>query len=139
MFSAGATLPPLPLKLEVSARSLPHPASVRIVNGIKVYSIAEIARQKLLAAQEDDSRPYRTAARDLHDLAFIADQWTAELPQETLGQLEIFCSNPEHLLERYAEAYDDDPLLQGRLFEDLSRIEHWIKSRTRHTLKLFDS
>ena len=138
MFSAGETLPPLPLKLEVSARSAPDPAAIRIVNGIKVYSITEIARQKLLAAQEDDNHPYRTAARDLHDLAFIAEQWVAELPEDTLGQLEEFCSNPECLLERYAEAYNDDPLLQGRLYEDLNRIERWMEARgTNHTLTLF--
>lgn len=140
MFEAGVDMPPLPLKIEVSSRTLPAKEAVRVVNGIKVYAVQEIARQKLLAAREDESRPYRTAARDLHDLAFIAGQWERELPKALLAELEAFFDSPEKLVERYADAYDDDPLLQGQLFDDLGAIERWLKARRSNahdTLNLF--
>lgn len=28
-------------------------------------------------------------------------------------------------MERYADAYEEDPLLHGRLFQDLALIERW--------------
>lgn len=129
MFSAGEDLPPIPLKIEISSRSTPAPESLRQINGIKVYSISEIARLKLLAAVEDDSRPYRTAARDLHDLAFIADQWEAELPADIVDQIETFFSDVEHLMERYADAYEEDTIICDRLYDDLSIIERWLSDR----------
>lgn len=128
-FSLGEGNPPLPLKIEVSSRFIPNPDSIREVNGINVYSIAELARLKLLAAREVEGNPYRTAARDLHDLAFITDQWEAELTENVIADLEDFFSEPEYLMERYSEAYDEDNLLQGWLFTDLSIIERWNASR----------
>jgi predicted nucleotidyltransferase component of viral defense system len=126
MFSAGEGMPPIPIKIEISSRSTPDPESIHTINGIYVYSVSEIARLKLLAAQEDESLPYRTAARDLHDLAFIASYWEDKLPDEIIGQLEAFFGDPAYLMERYEKAYAKDPVLNGRLFEDLSLIENWI-------------
>lgn len=139
MFEVGQNMPPLPLKIEVSSRAIPAKETIREVNGIKVYAVQEIARQKLLAAREDESRPYRTAARDLHDLAFMADRWERELSDSMLVELEDFFDSPEKLMERYADAYSDDALLQGTLFDDLGTIERWIESRRGDddTLSLF--
>lgn len=139
MFEVDLDMPPLPLKIEVSSRAVPAKDTVHEVRGIKVYAVQEIARQKLLAAREDESRPYRTAARDLHDLAFMATRWERELSGSTLVELEAFFCSPEKLLERYADAYGDDPLLQGKLFDDLGTIERWVDARRNNedTLKLF--
>lgn len=126
MFSAGEDTPQIPIKIEISSRSTPDPESIRTINGICVYSVSEIARLKLLAAQEDESLPYRTAARDLHDLTFIASHWEDKLPNDIIGQLEAFFRDPAYLMERYEKSYDNDPILNGRLFEDLSLIENWI-------------
>lgn len=139
MFEVDKNMPPIPLKIEVSSRAVPATENITEINGIKIYAIQEIARQKLLAAREDETQPYRTAARDLHDLAFIADQWEQELPTNTLVALEEFFFSPEKLMERYVDAYKDDALLQGRLFDDLAIIERWTEARksNQDTLKLF--
>ena len=60
------------------------------INGIKVDRIDEIARLKLLAAQANPDIPYRTAARDLHDLAYIASRYNDDLTDETIRNLDIF-------------------------------------------------
>lgn len=129
LFDSDQDAPPIPLKIEVSSRSLPKAGDIRDAKGIKVYSVHEIARQKLLAAREDQSKPYRTAARDLHDLAFMATQYESELTDDILTELEDFFISPEILMERYAGAYSADLLLDGRLFEDLGKIEHWLEAR----------
>lgn len=90
---------------------------------------AELARLKLLVAREVEVHPYRTAARDLNDLAFIADQWETELTHSVIADLEDFFSEPEYLMERYSDAYGEDNLLQGQLFTDLGIIEQWNESR----------
>lgn len=139
MFSAGESMPPIPIKIEISSRSIPDPESICTINGICVYSVSEIARLKLLAAQEDESLPYRTAARDLHDLTFIATHWEDKLPDEIIGQLELFFKDPAYLMERYEKSYEKDPILNGRLFEDLSLIENWIDNHDSEndTLSMF--
>lgn len=125
MFSLGEGNPPIPLKIEISSRGVPDPAVVRRQNNIKVYSVSEIARLKLLAAEEVPERQYRTAARDLHDLAFIAGHWEPELPKDLITRIEQFFADPVQLMDRYADAYDEDPLLHDRLFQDLAIIEAW--------------
>lgn len=125
MFTVGDSAPAIPLKIELSSRGAPDESTINDIGGIYVYSVNEVARLKLLAAQENSDRPYRTAARDLHDLAFIADQWEHELTDEVLADLEDFLADPAYLMERYSDAYDDDPLLHGRLFADLAIIEQW--------------
>lgn len=138
IFSAGEDVPPFPIKIEISSRSIPDPGEIGTVNGISMYSVREIARLKLLAACEDETRRYRTTARDLHDLAFIAKNWESELPPEIIRQLEEFFADPAYLMERYEDAYTADPLLEGRLFEDLSIIEQWIGNRAQADLGIFE-
>jgi len=120
---------PVSVKLEISARRLPDPGVVQELNGIKVYSIDEIARLKLLAAQVDPEMPYRTAARDLHDLAFVVSEYEDELADETISNLEIFFADTEALMMRYSDAYTVDSILNGRLYGDLDVIEKWNDSR----------
>ncbi|TVP60585.1 MAG: nucleotidyl transferase AbiEii/AbiGii toxin family protein [Halomonadaceae bacterium] len=130
MFSVGdENAPPISIKIEISSRSTPDPECIRTISGIKVYAVSEIARLKLLAASEDETRRYRTAARDLHDLAFIASHWDGELAAAVIDQLEAFFSDPAYLMERYADAYEDDGILNGHLFEDLNTIERWMEDR----------
>lgn len=138
MFSTGEGEPPIPIKIEISSRTTPDPASICVINGIQMYSISQIAHLKLLAAREDPAMPYRTTARDLHDLAFIASRYSADLPPELVAQLEEFFSDPTHLMERYASAYEGDPILNGRLFDDLSIIEEWLDHQNdEDTLSMF--
>lgn len=138
MFATGEGEPPIPIKIEISSRTTPAPASICVINGIQMYSISQIAHLKLLAAREDPAMPYRTTARDLHDLAFIASRYSAALPPELIAQLEEFFSDPAHLMERYASAYEGDPILNGRLFDDLSIIEEWLDDQNdEDTLSMF--
>ena len=48
---------------------------------------------------------------------------------EIVGQLEAFFSDPAYLMERYADAYENDAILNGHLFEDLNTIERWMEGR----------
>lgn len=138
MFATGEGEPPIPIKIEISSRTTPDPASICVINGIQMYSISQIAHLKLLAAREDPAMPFRTTARDLHDLAFIASRYSADLPPELVAQLEEFFSDPTHLMERYASAYEGDPILNGRLFDDLSIIEEWLDHQNdEDTLSMF--
>lgn len=130
VFSMGEGATMLSIRIEVSSRALPDPTTIDRINGIKVYTVDEIARLKLLAAQETKGRNYRTAARDLHDLAFIADQWDHEVREELLEEMQEFFSNPEYLLERYSSAYDEDSLLYGRLYDDLELVEQWVSRQS---------
>lgn len=129
LFTLPGEKMPVSVKLEISARRLPDPGVIQELNGIMVYSIDEIARLKLLAAQENSELPYRTAARDLHDLAFIASEYEDDLLNETISNLEIFFSDIEALMMRYDDAYKVDTILNGRLYSDLGVIERWNDSR----------
>lgn len=120
---------PLSLKIEISARDEPDPAHIRSIDGMAIYDLNTIASQKLLAAYEQDNLPYRTAARDLHDLAFIAHNHSDTLTCEIKQMLETFFSDPVYLMERYADAYQEDWILRGRLFTDLGVIEHWSENQ----------
>lgn len=138
MFSRKDGQPSFPIKIEISRRTIPDPGTITTINGITIYSISEIARLKLLAAREDESKPYRTAARDLHDLAFIAARWSPELPAELIDQLQAFFDDTVDLMDRYASAYEGDPILNGRLFDDLSIIEAWMAEQNdEDTLSMF--
>ncbi len=128
-FSMPGESTPFSIKIEISSRQLPVQHEIAIINGVKVYRANAIARQKLLAATEDPRRNYRTAARDLHDLAFLASKFEADLSADVLADLESFFADQEALLMRYADAYDMDPILSGRIFADLSVIEAWVHDR----------
>lgn len=128
----------LSIKIEISNRGVPDTSDIETINGIQVYSIDAIARQKLLAAMESETTPYRTAARDLHDLVFIATEYQAELSDNTQESLMASLADPAALLSRYEFAYESDPLLNGRIYDDLALIEDLnSKARNESHLDLF--
>lgn len=140
LFSVPGEEMPVSVKLEVSSRQIPDSNVVQKLSGITVYTIDEIARLKLLAAQENPELPYRTAARDLHDLAFIASEYEQALSDEAIDDLEVFFSDVEGLMMRYVDAYQTDDILRGRLYGDLDVIEKWYNRRgSDSNLSLFQS
>lgn len=121
---------PLHLKLEISQRDTPNPESITVIDDIRVYTVDHIARLKLLAATESPDKPYRTAARDLHDLIFMLTQKSDELEPETSKAVQYFLEDIEVLMERYHDAYGADPLLSGRFYQDLASLEAWLEEST---------
>lgn len=128
-----------PIRIEISSRQAPAVEDVAVVEGIKVYVPDCIARHKLVASVKNPENQFRTAARDLHDLAFIASHLESELSGAVIKDLEAFFSDPPALLLRYEDAYEDDGILQGRLYRDLDLIETWMRDRKRNNLALFRS
>lgn len=97
------------LKLEVSYRSPPDAADVRVFDGLRVASIGRIAHQKLLAAHDGD-KP-RSKIRDLYDLDFIARRYPAAFTDGLIERFRAFASNPDDLLSRYRPDYEEDDLV----------------------------
>lgn len=119
----------LKIKIEVSRRNIPDPSRVKKLNNIKVYSPDDIAQMKLYAADEKNNPSPRIAARDLHDIIFLASKKEKHLNNKTLESIEEFLSDLPGLAVLYESAYESDEILVGRLFSDLEIAERWIESR----------
>lgn len=103
-----------PLKIEISyRRSCIDEESVTTVNGIRVYTISEIAIQKAGAYLARDK------IRDLYDLAFIVNNFRDEL---SVGALSAVTNALEYKdLDQfdYLMRTQDDPLIdKGKLADD---------------------
>lgn len=139
VFKVAGHAAPFSIKIEISARETPAPDEITHVNDVKVYSPDRIARMKLLAATQTPDNQGRTAARDLHDLAFLATHYEGAMPNDVMEDLKEFFADPGELLIRYADAYEADPILKGRIYEDLAAAERWVEDRREHNLRRFSS
>lgn len=93
------------LKVDVSFRVAPDKADVTIVRGIRTYRIEALIEQKLNAGQS------RTAARDLYDLAFLAERYGDAFSHDQIRRSEAFSRDFELLAVRYEPAFSDDKIL----------------------------
>ena len=93
------------LNLDLSFRSVPKPGNVAVVRGIRTYRIEALFEQKLRAGER------RTTARDLFDLAFIAERYGSKLPDASLRRAEIFSRDYDLLADEYGPAFQSDPIL----------------------------
>lgn len=117
------------IKIEVSRRNLPVKEKIIRLKNTKTYSPNDLAKMKLFAANQQDNPHPRFAARDLHDIIFLATQKERHLTNEVIGDMEVFLSDLTALAVAYEDSYNMDPLLAGRLYSDLEKAERWIESR----------
>ena len=121
---------PWQLKIEISSRALPDLNDLlETPDGLVIYTLNHLAEMKLAAAAENETNTHRTAARDLHDLAFIVGAHAGDLSAATISKLQAFFSDLEGLALRYEPAYESDPFLKGRLYQDMAVAERWMNQQ----------
>ena len=105
------------LKLETSLRGTPDDNDITEINGILTYKINELIRQKLRALNG------RTAARDLHDVVFLYENFLNDFDEDGLEEIKDLYDNQSSILEEYTPAYNEDPILSiTDLLQDMSKF-----------------
>ncbi|MDO9318854.1 MAG: nucleotidyl transferase AbiEii/AbiGii toxin family protein [Gammaproteobacteria bacterium] len=106
------------LKIEVSRRSKPDEKVLAVVDGILTYTVTELIRQKVTALQE------RTAARDLHDVIFLAKNYCTKFSDKSWRLLHSINDHQADTLSRFTGAYDEDSILTvADLLNDLIALQ----------------
>ena len=105
------------LKLETSLRGTPNDDDLIQLNGILTYKIEKLIQQKLRALNG------RTAARDLHDVIYLYENFFDSFGKDELGEIEALYSNQSSVIDEYNSAYGEDTILSTtNLLEDLGKL-----------------
>ena len=105
------------LKLETSLRGTPNDDDLVQLNGILTYKIEKLIQQKLRALNG------RTAARDLHDVIYLYENFFDSFGNDELGEIEALYSNQSSVIDEYNSAYGEDTILSTTdLLEDLGTL-----------------
>lgn len=105
------------LKLETSMRGAPDDRDIEEKNGILTYKIGCLIQQKLNALNG------RTAARDLHDVIYLYENYPDKFSAEDLENIKDLYDNQSDILSEYNVAYSEDNILStGDLLDDLTRF-----------------
>lgn len=99
------------LKIETSLRASPVESEVTMVNGIQVYRLEVLIRQKIAALTN------RTAARDLHDVNFLIQNYRSHFQPKHLADLSELFHDPGAIESRFKPAYEEDYLLSSDSFQ----------------------
>lgn len=126
------------INIEVSHRSATDTKNALVVNGLLVYTIDELIRQKLSALS------HCTTARDLHDVVFLAVNYFDQYDDRGRQCLQAINQNQGEFLRRFSEAYVNDSILTPRdLMNDLialqTKLEAFGKDRPRPSMEQNDS
>ena len=105
------------LKLETSLRGTPNDDDLVELNGILTYKIEKLIQQKLRALNG------RTAARDLHDVIYLYENFFESFGKGELDEIEALYSNQSSVIDEYNSAYSEDAILSTTdLLDDLGRL-----------------
>lgn len=105
------------LKIETSLRGTPDDHDITEINGILTYKIGKLIQQKLSALYG------RTAARDLHDVVYLYENFLDDFGKDELDEVATLYNNQSSILEEYNSAYNEDVILSiSDLLEDLSKF-----------------
>ena len=105
------------LKLETSLRGTPNDDDLVQLNGILTYKIEKLIQQKLRALNG------RTAARDLHDVIYLYENFFDSFGKDELGEIEALYRNQSSVIDEYNSAYGEDTILSTtNLLEDLGKL-----------------
>lgn len=107
-YDTEASLARRMLRIEVSDKTPISEADTRVIDGIKVASLARLIDHKLAAAF--DGADTRAAACDLYDLDFLARTYPEQFTGTLAQRLQAFAADPDQLIERYSEAFEDERL-----------------------------
>ena len=112
------------LKLETSFRSAPDDNDLTELNGILTYKIRKLIQQKLRALNS------RTAARDLHDVVYLYENFLNDFGEDELDEMTILYNNQSSILDEYNSAYNEDTILStSHLLEDLTKLVDLYQDR----------
>lgn len=105
------------LKLETSLRGTPDDNNLTEINGILTYKIDQLIKQKLSALKG------RTAARDLHDVIYLYENFLDSFGADELEEIASLYETQSSILEEYTSAYHEDTILSiTDLLQDLSKF-----------------
>lgn len=105
------------LKLETSLRGTPNDDDLVELNGILTYKIERLIQQKLRALNG------RTAARDLHDVIYLYENFFDSFGQEEFDEIEALYRNQSSVIDEYNSAYSEDTVLSTTdLLDDLGKL-----------------
>lgn len=105
------------LKLETSLRGTPDDHDLTELNGILTYKVNRLIQQKLSALNG------RTAARDLHDVIYLYENFGDDFGEDELGEITALYNNQSAILDEYNSAYSEDSVLStSDLLEDLGKL-----------------
>ena len=112
------------LKLETSLRGTPNDEDLVELNGILTYKIEKLIQQKLRALNG------RTAARDLHDVIYLYNNFFDSFGKEELDEIEALYRNQSSVIDEYNSAYGEDTILSTTdLLEDLGKLIDLYQAR----------
>ena len=93
------------LKLETSLRDAPADNDLINKNGILTYKINRLIQQKISALNG------RTAARDLHDVIYLYENYLNDFSENDLKTIRELYDNQSDILTEYTPAYSEDSIL----------------------------
>lgn len=96
------------LKIEISYRTGFNEADVLLIGGMKTYRVDRLVEQKLRALDG------RTAARDLYDVAFLAERYPESFTVESRDKTQQFLADLNTVESRFRPAFEADDLFADR-------------------------
>lgn len=96
------------LKVEVSYRQGFTDTDIVSIDGVKTYAVARLIEQKLNALEG------RTTARDLYDVAFLAERYAKEFSPAALERALRIASDVNALESRFRPAFEADDLFADK-------------------------
>jgi predicted nucleotidyltransferase component of viral defense system len=112
------------LKLETSLRGTPNDEDLTELNGILTYKIDKLIQQKLRALNG------RTAARDLHDVIYLYEQYPGDFGDSELAEISALYDNQSAILDEYNAAYSEDAIFGTLdLLNDLTKFVDLYQQR----------
>ena len=93
------------LKLETSLRDAPDEKDLIEKHGILTYKINRLINHKISALNG------RTAARDLHDVIYLYENYFNEFNEDDLKTIQGLYENQSDILTEYTPAYSEDSIL----------------------------
>lgn len=106
------------LKIEMSFRRKFDITETNIINDKRIFKLPFLFDFKKAAFEN------RTASRDLHDIIFISKNYADELNVEQTDFIKSIYKNIDNVINRYSEAYKEDPILKDRFEEDVAMLKH---------------
>ena len=95
------------LKIEVSYRTGFDEIDLADIKGIKTYKIPRLIEQKLRALEG------RTTARDLYDMAFLAERYGTSFSPDARADAKRIVSDLDTLESRFRPAFEADDIFSG--------------------------
>lgn len=95
------------LKIETSFRNPPADEHVKVIDGIRTYTISTLIDQKISALAG------RTAGRDLYDVAFLTRAYGDSFSSEATAKLAAIMLDVNEVEKRFEYAFEEDDILQS--------------------------